>query len=902
MKTVTLTTILLLSLVTLTIAQTGDRIPISGEDTFASGGNIAWINFARDIGPGETRLDLFEEMFREMNENGGNMMRIWLHTNGTSTPEFSGMDVVGPGVGAIEDLRDILDLAYFYDLSLLLCLWSFDMLQTGQLTDQQRDRNLGLLNDESQLQTYIDNSLIPMVDSLKSHPAIAAWEIFNEPEGMSSQFGWTPVKVNMSSIQRFVNRTAGAIKRTAPEALVTNGSWNIRANSDIGSWTNYYRDDRLIEAGGDEDGILDFYGIHYYKHFPTSQSPFHNDASHWELDKPIVVGEFYMSDPREDSDPDGIYGVHWSDLYEELYDRGYAGALGWQWFDWWAERTDMDGVDGTLSWPRMLDNMDTMQELYPEDVLISFQGIRLNFNAFPEGIEEGGSSTLSWEVRGAETVTLNGDPVQPIDSLEVSPDETTTYTLLATDSDGATDEQSVTITVLDPEAVNRAFEKPTTASTVENDGHLAEYATDGDSSTRWSSLYQDNEWLQVDLGQSYDVQTIKLYWEDAYAEAYSVDVSFDGHSWKTIYEENSGDGGLDSLFFDQPVPARFVRMNGVERATEWGFSLYEMEVYGLESGQQPPQITLTSPNETSVFEVGQSSELSADLLPGSGENLTVTFFIDDEQLQQVTPDGETATYSWTPTDTGSYTFHAVAENDEFEIRSADVTADVLPEAEFIRLEAEDSDLTGDTQILTHGEASNGEFVRIEQDGTYNWNDIYVNEAGNYQLEIGFRLPFDSPKSQFLYVNDTEIGEIEFSGELNTWLTERLNVDLMSGENSIRIESSWGYMDFDYVELRGQNLLTSNQPHELAEEFNLGQNYPNPFNPSTVIPFTLAERSDVSLHVFDVTGRRIATLISRSMPAGSHDVQFDASGISSGIYFYRIKADQFSKVQRMVLVK
>ena len=371
MKPYALLLLLLFLLTSLSSAQSLDRIEISSEQKFASGGNIAWINFARDIGPGETRLDLFEEMFEELNRNGGNMMRIWLHTNGTNTPEFDGMNVTGPGAGAIDDLRDIFDAAYRYDVSLMLCLWSFDMLQAGQMNDLQLERNRGLLTDNERLQTYIDNSLIPMVDSLHGHPAISSWEIFNEPEGMSTQFGWTPSRVDMSDIQNFVNRTAGAIKRTAPDAFVTNGSWNIRASSDIGSWTNYYRDDRLIAAGGDEDGVLDFYGIHYYKHFPQSQSPFHNDASHWELDKPIVVGEFYMSDPRRDGDADGMYGVHWSDLFEELYDRGYAGALGWQWFDWWAERTDMDGVDGTLSWPRMLENMNTMRDLYPVDVHIS---------------------------------------------------------------------------------------------------------------------------------------------------------------------------------------------------------------------------------------------------------------------------------------------------------------------------------------------------------------------------------------------------------------------------------------------------------------------------------------------------------------------------------------------------
>ncbi len=883
------------------LAQSIDRVSIGGEQKFASGGNIAWVNFARDIGPGETRLDLFEEIFREVNENGGNMMRIWLHTNGTNTPQFNGMDVSGPGEGAIEDLRDILDLAYFYDVSLMLCLWSFDMLQAGQMNDQQLERNRGLLTDNDRLQTYIDNSLIPMVDSLHGHPAISSWEIFNEPEGMSTQFGWTPSRVDMSDIQNFVNRTAGAIKRTAPDAFVTNGSWNIRASSDIGSWTNYYRDDRLIAAGGDEDGVLDFYGIHYYKHFPQSQSPFHNDASHWELDKPIVVGEFYMSDPRRDGDADSMYGVHWSDLFEELYDRGYAGALGWQWFDWWAERTDMEGVDGTLSWPRMLENMNTMRDLYPDDILISFDGIRMIFNAFPEGIEEGGSSTLSWEVRGAESVTLNGDPVQPIDSLVASPEVTTEYTLIATDEHGETEAKTVTITVLDPEAVNRAFQKPASASSIENNQHLADYATDGDYSTRWSSLYQDNEWLMVDLQVSYDIHNIKLYWEAAHAASYTIDVSFDGFNWQTIFEENNSDGGLDSLFFEQPAPARFVRMNGVERATEWGFSLYELEVYGLESEHQPPQIAISSPLEEDYLEAGLVTQLTADLQPGTSDEISVAFYINDELFDTVTEPPFTT--EWTPSEDGIASLHAVATDEQFNIRSESVELTISPESEFILLEAENSTLAGDTEIMSHSEASSGEFVRLEADGSLTWSDIEVNENGNYRLEIGFRLPFESPKSQVLFVNDSEIGEIEFAGQENAWLTEDMNINLESGLNTIRIESSWGYMDFDYIEIRGQNLLTSaGNNEELAAEYHLGQNYPNPFNPSTVIPFSIANPSHVQLDVFDIVGRRVATLLNEPLSSGSHEVRFDAGSFSSGVYFFRIQAGSFTKVNRMVLLK
>jgi hypothetical protein len=89
---------------------------------------------------------------------------------------------------------------------------------------------------------------------------------------------------------------------------------------------------------------------------------------------------------------------------------------------------------------------------------------------------------------------------------------------------------------------------------------------------------------------------------------------------------------------------------------------------------------------------------------------------------------------------------------------------------------------------------------------------------------------------------------------------------------------------------------------IPARFSLKQNYPNPFNPSTVIEFGLSETSDVRLEVFDMIGQRIAVLVDGQKSAGTHQVQFDASDLSSGMYIFRIRAGIFTQTRKMTLIK
>ncbi len=89
---------------------------------------------------------------------------------------------------------------------------------------------------------------------------------------------------------------------------------------------------------------------------------------------------------------------------------------------------------------------------------------------------------------------------------------------------------------------------------------------------------------------------------------------------------------------------------------------------------------------------------------------------------------------------------------------------------------------------------------------------------------------------------------------------------------------------------------------LPTKYELNQNYPNPFNPMTTIKFSLPERGKVQLEIYNMIGERIAILINKEMEAGYHSINFDASNLSSGVYFYRINTKNFNKVRKMLLVK
>lgn len=121
--------------------------------------------------------------------------------------------------------------------------------------------------------------------------------------------------------------------------------------------------------------------------------------------------------------------------------------------------------------------------------------------------------------------------------------------------------------------------KPAKASSVEKSDYGPGNATDGDSKTRWSSQFADSQWITIDLGEIRSIEAIRLAWEVAHAKDYMIDVSEDGTTWTNVHRKKNCRGGAEEII-SLTCRGRFVRLTALTRATEWGCSIWEFEVFG----------------------------------------------------------------------------------------------------------------------------------------------------------------------------------------------------------------------------------------------------------------------------------------------------------------------------------
>ncbi len=210
-----------------------------------------------------------------------------------------------------------------------------------------------------------------------------------------------------------------------------------------------------------------------------------------------------------------------------------------------------------------------------------------------------------------------------------------------------------------------------------------------------------------------------------------------------------------------------------------------------------------------------------------------------------------------------------------------------------------------TEIWEYFDAGEEEWI-----GT-NFNTFTYDQNGN-QIEIVRQIWTDDAWENTQRVESTYDGNNRLVSEIssvwvtNNWVPQRRTSHEYSqeGELTVRLIELWTGSDW----LNYQRFLYGGSPTNIAgtgtvpERFELSQNYPNPFNPRTAIRFTLHESTEVVLSVYDVLGREIEILVDAELQPGQHTVTFDAAGLPSGIYVYRIRAGSLYEQNRMILLK
>ncbi|NOS86766.1 MAG: T9SS type A sorting domain-containing protein [Ignavibacteria bacterium] len=290
---------------------------------------------------------------------------------------------------------------------------------------------------------------------------------------------------------------------------------------------------------------------------------------------------------------------------------------------------------------------------------------------------------------------------------------------------------------------------------------------------------------------------------------------------------------------------------------------------------------------------------------------------------------DSSSFTWTPTVVGSYTLKIFSGAATDENRANDTITTVVSVQPAGLINAQ-------TQICR-----NGLNILIPSQGSAPRDSIVVNIANAFNVvDVNVRIDtvthtWDSDLTFNLRrgaVNVNFISAVGGSGDnfIGTVLNDSATTPIASGTapftgtfqpssplsafNGNPVNGSWvlgiddgaagdsGVLKAWCIQVTYQVLVGGIQTIEIPNYYSLAQNYPNPFNPTTSIKYSVPKTVNVSLKIYDLLGKEVATLVNETKQPGFHTADFNASNLASGIYFYRIDAGEFTSVKKMMLVK
>ncbi|MDD8016849.1 MAG: cellulase family glycosylhydrolase [Bacteroidota bacterium] len=201
--------------------------------------------------------------------------------------------------------------------------------------------------------------------------------------------------------------------------------------------------------------------------------------------------------------------------------------------------------------------------------------------------------------------------------------------------------------------------------------------------------------------------------------------------------------------------------------------------------------------------------------------------------------------------------------------------------------------------------SGGYNVGWTNDGEYLRYTIDVQQSGSYSVDI--RCASLNGGGQILFQlednSNAGVANIAATGGWQTWKTFHVGqIPLSAGIHKLRLLFLKAGFNLTYIQFSTVDAVGKQNDDNIPKVFALSQNFPNPFNPSTVINYQVPKKSFVELKVFNILGNEVASLVKETQPAGAYSVNFSASHLSSGVYFYSLSADNFFQTKKLTLLK
>ncbi|MEJ1237454.1 discoidin domain-containing protein [Chryseolinea sp. T2] len=509
---------------------------------------------------------------------------------------------------------------------------------------------------------------------------------------------------------------------------------------------------------------------------------------------------------------------------------------------------------------------------------------------------DGTISSYAWTlISGPNTPSLTGATTANL-TINNMINGTYVYRLTVTDNGGLTGTDDVSITY----STNIALNKPTVVSSTESSQYLSSYAVDGNLGTRWSSAFSDPQWLYVDLQAIYNINRVKITWDVAYASSYAIEVANVTTGTWTNVTTISGNTTMINDLTGLSGAGRYIRMRGLTRATNWGYSFFEFEVYG----------TLV-PNVAPTANAGPDKDnyTNSVVVNGSGSDT----------------DGTISTYSWTwisgpnnPTLTnantanltisgmtaGTYVYRLTVTDNGGLTGSDDVTINFLTNLA----------LNKNTSVSSTESSSYLGNYAVDGNGGTRWSSafsdaqwLYVDLLSTYtikRVKITWDVAYASSfKIQVATTPGTWTDVTSVSGNTSmlTDLTGLSGVGRYIRVQGLTRATNWGYSFFE-LEVYGtaytggrmampQEEMMQQPAKETPTSFNVS---PNPSNGSTVFNVEL-ESVPGELKIIDGLGR---ALLQREIT--EQRIQIPAKGFAPGLYFFMYQTEKGTELKRVMI--